>query len=171
MTTIGSLFTGYGGLDMGVAMAVDPDATDGGTLMRVPIRVQRQRTRGWRMPAHTKYVGRGSLYGNPYRVARTRRELDAADPMIVATPEEAVERFREWIATTREGRHVADSARRILWGLDLACWCPPGQPCHADVLLEIANPRGLAEYSNPYYRMWDRPAPTQESLLTDEETA
>lgn len=26
MTTIGSLFTGYGGLDMGVAMAVDPDA-------------------------------------------------------------------------------------------------------------------------------------------------
>ena len=26
MTTIGSLFTGYGGLDMGVAMAIDPDA-------------------------------------------------------------------------------------------------------------------------------------------------
>lgn len=26
MTTIGSLFTGYGGLDMGVAMALDPDA-------------------------------------------------------------------------------------------------------------------------------------------------
>lgn len=93
--------------------------------MRVPIRVQRQRTRGWRMPAHTKYVGRGSLFGNPYRVARTRRELDAGDPMVVATPEEAVERFREWIAHTREGRHVRDSAQRLLWGLDLACWCPP----------------------------------------------
>ena len=26
MTTIGSLFTGYGGLDMGVAMALDPEA-------------------------------------------------------------------------------------------------------------------------------------------------
>lgn len=171
MTTIGSLFTGYGGLDMGVAMAVDPDALAVGTLMRPPIRIQRKRTRGWRMPAHTKYVGRGSLYGNPYRVARTRRELDGGDPMIVATPEEAVERFREWIATTREGRHVADSARRILSGLDLACWCPPGQPCHADVLLEIASPRGLAEYANPYYRTWDRPAPTQEPLRTDEETA
>lgn len=71
--------------------------------VRMPIRVQRQRTRGWRMPAHTKYVGRGSLYGNPYRVARTRRELDAGDPMIVATPKEAVDRFREWIETTREG--------------------------------------------------------------------
>ena len=127
--------------------------------MRLPIRIQCQRTRGWRMPAHTKYVGRGSLYGNPYRVARTRREIDDADPMIVATPEEAVERFREWLKTTREGHHVADSARRILWGLDLACWCPPGQPCHADVLLEIANHRGLAEYANPYYRTWDRPPP------------
>ena len=55
--------------------------------MRMPIRIQRKRTRGWRMPAHTIYVGRGSLYGNPYRVARTRRELDAGDPMVVATPE------------------------------------------------------------------------------------
>lgn len=26
-----------------------------------------------------------------------------------------------------------------LRGRDLACWCPPGLPCHADVLLEIAN--------------------------------
>lgn len=26
-----------------------------------------------------------------------------------------------------------------LRGKDLACWCPLDQPCHADVLLEIAN--------------------------------
>lgn len=137
--------------------------------MRMPIRIQRKRTRGWRMPAHTVYVGRGSLYGNPYRVARSRRELEVGDPMVVATPEEAVERFREWLETTREGRHVADSARRVLWGRDLACWCPLGQPCHADVLLEIANPRGLAEYANPYYRMWDR-GPTQLALITEEDS-
>lgn len=30
MTTIGSLFTGYGGLDMGVAMAIDPAARSPG---------------------------------------------------------------------------------------------------------------------------------------------
>ena len=30
--------------------------------------------------------------------------------------------------------------RRDLAGRDLACWCPPDQPCHADVLLELANP-------------------------------
>ena len=30
-------------------------------------------------------------------------------------------------------------ARRLLRGHDLACWCPLDQPCHADVLLEVAN--------------------------------
>ena len=29
---------------------------------------------------------------------------------------------------------------RDLAGKDLACWCPLDQPCHADVLLELANP-------------------------------
>lgn len=33
---------------------------------------------------------------------------------------------------------VAD-VRRELAGRDLACWCPPGSPCHADVLLAVAN--------------------------------
>jgi hypothetical protein len=26
-----------------------------------------------------------------------------------------------------------------LRGKNLACWCPLDQPCHADVLLELAN--------------------------------
>ena len=30
--------------------------------------------------------------------------------------------------------------RRDLAGKDLACWCPLDRPCHADVLLELANP-------------------------------
>jgi Domain of unknown function (DUF4326) len=30
--------------------------------------------------------------------------------------------------------------RQDLGGRDLACWCPLDQPCHADVLLELANP-------------------------------
>ena len=127
--------------------------------MRMPVRIQR-------MPEHTKYVGRGSLYGNPYRVARSRRELDAGDPMVVATPEEAVERFREWLHTP-QGRLVGEACQR-LWGLDLACWCPMGQPCHADVLLEEANPRGAGELENPYYRIWDR-GPEQLALITKED--
>jgi hypothetical protein len=34
---------------------------------------------------------------------------------------------------------TAEDARRELAGRNLACWCPPGEPCHADVLLEVAN--------------------------------
>jgi len=29
--------------------------------------------------------------------------------------------------------------RRELAGRDLACWCPLDGPCHADVLLAVAN--------------------------------
>ena len=50
------------------------------------------------------------------------------------TAEEAVRLFRcEMPEETRE------AARRELAGKNLACWCKPGEPCHGDVLLEIAN--------------------------------
>jgi hypothetical protein len=37
--------------------------------------------------------------------------------------------------------HMGRIARDIrqLRGKNLACWCKPGQPCHADILLELAN--------------------------------
>lgn len=124
--------------------------------MRLPIRIQRRRARGWRTPYHAKYVGPGSFYENPFRAARSARELEEGGELVVASPAEAVEKFREWIKGTREGRFVAACAARNLWGLDLVCWCPTAQACHADVLLEIANPRGEREFENPYYRMWER---------------
>lgn len=34
----------------------------------IPIRVQRKRTKGWRMPKNTKCVNRGTKWGNPLRV-------------------------------------------------------------------------------------------------------
>ena len=33
-----------------------------------------------------------------------------------------------------------DEIRAALGGRDLACWCPLDKPCHADVLLRLANP-------------------------------
>ena len=124
--------------------------------MRLPIRIQRSYARGWRTPAHAKYVGPGSFYDSPFRVARSARELEEGGELVVASADEAVARYREWIEGTREGRFVASCAARNLWGLDLACWCKLDQPCHADVLLEIANPRGEREFESRYYRMWDR---------------
>lgn len=38
-----------------------------------------------------------------------------------------------------DGLHHHEFYLRDLRGRDLACWCPLDAPCHADVLLELAN--------------------------------
>ncbi|AVO22396.1 hypothetical protein PBI_SMEAGOL_83 [Mycobacterium phage Smeagol] len=103
-------------------------------------RIQRKRTKGWRMPEGAIYVGRGSQWGNPWRVgSRLMTFTDLPDGLrqyareFVMTPEIAVAFYRE--AFTPD----ADDIRAELSGRDLACWCPLDSLCHADVLLEIAN--------------------------------
>lgn len=102
-----------------------------------PRRIQRKRTKGWRMPPATRYVGRGTYFGNPW---------DAR----IFGQENAVARFGEWMAVERLfplaiatgpvwARPEPSQIQRDLRGKDLACWCPLSEPCHADVLLEIAN--------------------------------
>jgi hypothetical protein len=49
--------------------------------------------------------------------------------------------FRPW-AYAPERAAYRERVRRELRGKDLVCWCKPGKPCHADVLLEIANGPG-----------------------------
>ena len=105
--------------------------------MTAPKRIQRKRTKGWRMPEGTVYVGRPTKWGNPFR---------AGDPVTmkpwcwsvdqVADVEHAVGLFREYAQANVAIRFLIP---RELRGRDLACWCPLDQPCHADVLLEIAN--------------------------------
>jgi hypothetical protein len=97
----------------------------------VPDRIQLRRSRGWRKPAGAIVVARPSRWGNPFTVAEYG----------------AVDRFR-WYLTARRGDPAIaqrwpypsdDQIRTEVAGRDLACWCPPGAPCHADVLLRLAN--------------------------------
>jgi hypothetical protein len=91
------------------------------------------------MSANTVKVDRSTRWGNPYRM-----HGDSC-PM---TPDMAVGLFRKlledqggFVARVR-GQDVhttVDDIRRELRGRNLACWCPHGQACHADVLLEVAN--------------------------------
>jgi hypothetical protein len=102
----------------------------------MPERIQLRRTKGWRKPEGVIVVSRPSLWGNPLRVA----ELDGSDPYWLAT-----NFYREWLAGRLDHPHLERQREWILdqlpklAGHDLACWCPPDQPCHADVLLELAN--------------------------------
>ncbi|HKT03493.1 MAG TPA: DUF4326 domain-containing protein [Rugosimonospora sp.] len=116
----------------------------------MPQRIQRQRTCGWRMPPGAVYVGRPTPWGNPATVA------SAIEHQVAATDREAraavVRTYRHWLLGTEPGEqdrywvgaHVYDrrwvrAHLSELAGWDLVCWCPPGQPCHADVLIELAN--------------------------------
>lgn len=110
--------------------------------MTAPQRHQRQRTAGWRAPIDAVYVGRPTPWGNPFRVP--------------IPPDVAVDLYRDLVTTGRavHDGHVFERAARgplnvptpeiirdRLAGKDLVCWCPPEGPCHADVLLELANPQ------------------------------
>jgi hypothetical protein len=91
----------------------------------MPQRIQLRRTKGWRKPDGAVVVSRPTKWGNPHRV-----RPDA--------PTEAIERYRADLLAGRL-RVGVDEVQRELRGRDLACWCRAGRPCHADVLLEIAN--------------------------------
>jgi hypothetical protein len=112
-----------------------------GRLM--PKRIHRKRVKGWRMPPNTVVVNRPSRWGNIYRVGSEH------DGSTVLNAAHAVELFRDWV--TPHSCIIRDHLR----GKNLACYCklcpvhadgkPLGvecldcQPCHADILLELAN--------------------------------
>ena len=94
-----------------------------------PIRVQLRRTKGWRMPENTVSVARPGPYGNPYKVG------DPDQNGMGMAASDAVAAFRALV--TSDNRWLDRIA--ALRGRNLACWCRPGDWCHADVLLELAN--------------------------------
>lgn len=102
--------------------------------MNPPKRVRLSRKKGYRKPEGAVVVGRASRWGNPYKVGQAH--YLAWDTDGVFTPESAVRCYREMLANSPD--FVAE-IREKLAGRDLACWCPLDQPCHGDVLLELAN--------------------------------
>jgi hypothetical protein len=83
------------------------------------------------VPDGAVYVGRPSKWGNPFKIG------------IHGTREQVITKYREWILAS-----IADNPRvydlEELREKDLVCWCHP-QPCHGDVLIQIANKSILPE--------------------------
>jgi hypothetical protein len=114
----------------------------------MPQRIQIRRTKGWRMPEGAANVSRPTVWGNLFRVGSTnwRPAVDHIEtgrwdrtnlaPMTLA---DVIEAHRRMVLRDMQDADYAASLRFALAGKDLACWCPLDQPCHADVLLEIAN--------------------------------
>ena len=99
----------------------------------MPKRIQRKRTKGWRMPEDAIYVGRPGIWGNPFTT-------DDWPDARLWEPGERPAAARAWlVARYRRFAQFTPLELETIRGKDLVCWCPLGVPCHADVLLDIAN--------------------------------
>lgn len=118
------------------------------------VRIQRKRTKGWKMPPNTVYVGRGSAWGNPFPTHEDERDGHGdktGRKLEVRSPQEAIKLYQKHLFpyrhqganTTLEKFYLSqanmDAIKSELRGKNLACWCALDLPCHADFLLEIAN--------------------------------
>lgn len=106
-----------------------------------PGRVRLSRKKGWKLPPNTVSVARPGRWGNPFSVAPEAPPGTPVGTRHVAMPSvaEAVAAFRHWLTEDPAGQRLALEARATLRGKSLACWCPLDGPCHAQVLLEVAN--------------------------------
>lgn len=107
----------------------------------VPRRIQLRRTKGWRKPEGAIIVARPTKWGNPFRSEFVSLPGMNARSIVVRDFKESL-LFAWYNPTAPEVdpafRRMADQLG-TLRGHDLACWCPLDQPCHADVLLELAK--------------------------------
>jgi hypothetical protein len=121
-----------------------------------PRRIRLRREKGWRLADATNNlngvvkVDRSTAWGNPFVVHQHSLRCGAGlidCPLVgevtaVDSASEAVRRLRHVLLfpTMSDPQYPSlDAIRYGLAGKDLACWCPDGEPCHADVLLALAN--------------------------------
>lgn len=120
----------------------------------MPERIQLSRAKGWRMPPNTVKVDRTTRWGNPFAVGPGRtqekcvdlfKKLLAGYVAIVGKP--SYKELQAYLAFAKA--NISD-----LHGKNLACWCKPGTPCHADVLLEVAATERVSDAA--IRRLWDQ---------------
>jgi hypothetical protein len=110
-----------------------------------PQRIRRSRAKGSKMPEGAVYVGRPTIFGNPFPVDvyghegaidRFRRLMCGEMSMLEMSQSSTCHRADVSLVTVR--RWILDDLSKLR-GKDLACWCHSDQKCHADTLLELAN--------------------------------
>ena len=124
--------------------------------MTSPKRIQMTRQRPWRAEhPDAVIVDRRTKWGNPFQLTSVNT-LGAGRLHRVSHNGSVLETFASRSDAARDAvrRYLRavelgwgdvpwpDEIRAELAGRDLACWCPLDQPCHAGVLLELANPKG-----------------------------
>ena len=120
--------------------------------MTAPVRLQLSRRAGFNLQAASRAVNglpavnvaRPTKWGNPHHIMRCwfhgpMAELGLPDFDAVTPADADREGARIAVALFRVEAERRPQAFADLAGKNLACWCKPGEPCHADVLLQLAN--------------------------------
>ena len=125
------------------------------------MRIRRSRAKGWRMPEGAIYVGRGSVWGNPFIVGAPSGVFTDDPPLTMIESlslEQAVAFYRDMVTgclspemhphghdwmrrfkARMHNGHPHEMLRSYLRGHDLCCWCQLDRLCHGDILLELAD--------------------------------
>ena len=129
-----------------------------------PVRLQLSRRKGFSLQALSREtngleavkVTRPGPWGNPFPITKgIATSMGVTSPIWSVgtwegpamwfrhTEAEAIElsvaAFKTWVCQPAQSR-LLDQARLGLRGKNLACFCRPGQLCHADIWIELANP-------------------------------
>lgn len=137
-------------------------------MLPASLRVQRKRTKGFKMPDNTVYVGRGSRWGNPFKLFGDMIMVDAGHRRKILSKwvcygnqnpkydgggfvaEDVVKLFRDLLMDLNSHEVEPEVREKFKWmrdrirdleGKRLACWCKEENCCHADALIELANCR------------------------------
>ena len=126
-------------------------------------RIQRKRTKGWKMPKNTIYVGRPTKWGNPFELQGDMIYCDASHRRLYLSKwilwedklynktdglKRICELYEQWINNdlpewNYQNHHIVKPFNNFdlneLKGKNLACWCPLDKPCHADILIKLLN--------------------------------
>lgn len=117
-------------------------------------RIQRKRTKGWRMPKNAIYIGRPSKWGNPIRLNGDCIYIDASYRRKILSPwvfynvgdiDDVLHLYWHIIHGTRftdkDLQYWSDKFKENdineLRSKDLVCWCSLKEKCHGDILIEL----------------------------------
>jgi hypothetical protein len=114
-------------------------------------RIQRKRTKGWKMPEGAKYVGRPTKWGNPFKLSPDgwimyyKEGKAFGDPWCYFSEhsgfeiKDVVDLYGLWLDGKLQKDHPylpTPPSIEELKGKDLACFCPLDSTCHVDAILK-----------------------------------
>lgn len=109
------------------------------------IRVQRKRTKGYKLPENTKCVNRGTKWGNPFKVIKEGNYWNVTNVLSNdfgsyqtknQANKKAIELYGDWLKEELKAKRLD---LRELQGKNLACFCSLELDCHADHLIKLIN--------------------------------